>query len=183
MEKINKVFVYMALLALFIYPLSIYGSILVVATALILSITLVKDKGQTSKVLQPTILLVSLVVVRSVFALILAIIQKFASVAENYRVVTNISNTINVIDALLLIVLIAFISIATVFIVMNKDIPFVEWVANKILGIETQKPAKQRKESDPVVTVKREPKKQTSSVKKTKRGTIIIDATKKNDEE
>lgn len=183
MEKINKVFVYMALLALFIYPLSIYGSVLVAVTALVLSITLVKEKEQTTKVLQPVLMLGSLVVVRSVFALILAIIQKFASVAENYEVVSNINKTINVIDAILLIVLIAFIVLATVFIVMDKDIPFVEFVSNKILGIETQKPEKQRKEKEPTVVVREKTKPQTSSVKKTRKGTIIIDATKKNDEE
>ena len=183
MEKINKVFVYMALLALFIYPLSIYGSVLVAVTALILSITLVKQKEQTSKVLQPVLMIGSIVVVRSVFVLILSIIQKFASVAENYKVVTNINKTINVIDAILLIVLIAFIALATVFIVMDKNIPFVEWVSNKVLGIETEKPAKQKKEKEPTVVVRKRPTQQTSSVKKTRNGTIIIDATKKNDEE
>ena len=117
------------------------------------------------------------------FAFILNIIQKFATVAENYKVVTNISNTINVIDALLLIVLIGYIVLATIFIVKDKDIPYIDWVANKILGIETIKPAKQKKEKAPIITVTREPKKQTSSVKKTRNGTIIIDATKRNDEE
>ncbi len=182
MEKVNKVFIYMALLALFVYPLSIYGSIIIAVTALVLSIVLVKNKEQTGKVLQPVLMTVAIVVARSIFALILSIIQRFASIAENYEVVNNVNKALSCIDAIFLIVLIIFIVVATVFIVINKDIPIAEYFSNKILGIHTEKQS-YKKEVEPTVAVKTESKQQNSSVKKTKKGTIIIDATKKNDEE
>lgn len=166
MEKgINKLLIVLSILSLFIYPFSIYGSVLLGATALILSLLLVKEKETTSKVLQPFVFLCLIVVIRSVFTLILGMIQKFALVGTyNSNLMSSISKTLNIIDAIIYIALILFIIVAIVFMLLNKDIPLVSNITNKLVGIESAK----------------EPKSPKDNKKNKKQTTIIIDATNKN---
>ncbi len=150
-KSINKLFIFMSILSLFIYPFSTYGSVLVGAIALILSILLIKEKELTSKVLQPFILLCFIVIIKSVFTLILYMIQRFAYIGEaNYKLINNISDALYFIDAMLYIFVLIFIVVSIICFFKNLDIPFVSNLSNKILGIENSqssenKPKKHKK--------------------------------------
>lgn len=150
-KSINKLFIFMSILSLFIYPFSTYGSVLVGAISLILSILLIKEKDLTSKVLQPFILLCFIVIIKSVFTLILYMIQRFAYIGEaNYKLINSISDTLYFIDAMLYIFVLIFIIISIICFCKNLDIPFVSNLSNKILGIENSqssnnKPKKHKK--------------------------------------
>ena len=139
----------LSILALAYFPFGEVASILVALSTVFISAFVLKDNQTTKKVLQPTILLGSVLSFNIIFNFIVAILQRCGMYSDRfyssdfYDFVLGFSNTIELITTLLVI---AFTILTIVIFVAKADVPVVGKMAERI--VENKATSKNKKETN-----------------------------------
>ncbi len=155
MEKnFGKILIVLSIFGLAIYPFSIYGSIIFSLLVLLSAGLILKDKAVTGKVLQPFLLLATVVFVNSVISFVWQIMTYFAQLGANYYgsgFYKFLIKSDYFISAILLLYLLIFGIITIIFMASGKEVPLYGPLSKKILNNHESKPEPNEKEGEIVI--------------------------------
>lgn len=130
----NLILIAISVLALFVFPISIYGALVLGLGAVVLAYFKADDKT-IKKILQPTIVLTGATVIRGLFGLFLGIFSSFNNVGNvNIKIINFVNGTMGVVNGILYICLFIIAVLFVVLYACKIDMPLVKCLANKIMG-------------------------------------------------
>lgn len=127
----------LSFIAILIFPLTIYGSIIVGLTTVILGKYLKIEDNYNCNILQNTIFLGFVSIIKGIYSLIIIIINTFARLSNSY-ISSGFYNFINkfelTLNAVLYLFILVYIIMAIIYFIKNKKIPVIGKLANNIIN-------------------------------------------------
>ena len=141
MEKRKNLFVVLSVASLVLYPINDLACIILCLTSLLCSVLILKSKETTIKVLQPTLMLASLYILRSVLAIIINTITNFAMLKDNYystKLYHNITDFNRIMSSIYLIALFIYLVTTIICFSVKKDVPLFGCLSKKLANNKTK---------------------------------------------
>ncbi len=147
-----------AFMAMLVYPFSVWGSIVIGMLAVVCGVYLVGDSRFAYRIIQPVLVLFSVIAVRGMFALIQAPFVGFASLSNNYygSGFYNFNFVIDkVVASITALWLLVWGVISLVMMIMDKDVPLYDKLGGIVMGAvkktEKTKPSKKSHDEEGIV--------------------------------
>lgn len=131
----NFLLITISLIALLMFPINFYGSLILGFGAIIIAY-LKADNKVIKKVFEPLVVLVSTSSIYGFFYLFFEICNLFGRLGENYYnsgFYKFSVNALNIIDAICCILLFITFILCVIFYLIKKDVPLLEKIADKII--------------------------------------------------